>query len=377
MYMRSGEKAKQQSRWGAMLNTYLNTESFQQELRQLQGTIEWIIIDEIQKVPKLLDLVHKILEEQEREKLQAEHVQKEIHKTNLSTLSRKFILTGSSARKLKRGAANLLAGRAFVFKLFPFSFQELGEAFNLHEALMWGLLPKITSFETDLQKKLYLVAYTSTYLKEELLQEQIIRKLEPFRRFLEVAGQTSGTIINFEKIGRDVGTSTKTVQSYYQILEETLLGILLQPFHTSIRKRQRANPKFYFFDTGVERAVTKSLDVPLQSGTYSFGRLFESFVINEINKLLNYKLIDFELSYLRTKDDAEIDLIVEQSGKPISLVEIKSKNRISKDDIQPLIKLAKDIPSSISYCLSLDPIDKDINGVKVLYWERGIKEICE
>jgi uncharacterized protein len=342
----------------------LGTESFQYEVKKLSGKVDWVIIDEIQKVPKLLDVVHKILEEQERN---GQSIKEAL----------KFVLTGSSARKLKRGSANLLAGRAFVFNLFPFSFVELGDNFNLLDALQWGLLPKVNTFETNQEKKLFLNAYTNTYLKEEILQEQVIRRLEPFRRFLEVSAQTSGTIINYENIGRGVGATTKTVQSYYQILEDTLLGLILQPFHESIRKRQRSNPKFYFFDSGVERALTRSLETPLQQGSYAFGKAFESFVINEIHKLLHYKQTAFNLSYLRTKDDAEIDLIVERSGNKRYLIEIKSKKKIGETDLQTLIRFAKDMPESKPYCLSLDPADKIIKGVNVLYWRRGIENICD
>jgi uncharacterized protein len=156
---------------------------------------EWIIIDEVQKVPSLLDLVHQLIESR----------------------NQKFILSGSSARKLKRGGANLLAGRAFVYHLFPLTTREIGEQYAVIDALRWGTLPKILHLEEQEDKIEYLRAYANTYVREEILQEQIIRNLVPFQRFLQVAAQMENKIINFANIARDTGTSIPTIQSYYQI----------------------------------------------------------------------------------------------------------------------------------------------------------------
>lgn len=192
--------------------------------------ITHIVIDEIQKIPKLLDEVHRLIEEK---------------------LGKVFILTGSSARKLKRGAANLLAGRAFVYHLFPLSYLELKDSFNLETALHWGSLPKIFLLESSEEREAYLRAYTTTYLKEEIVDEQLIRKLPPFRRFLEVAAQCNGKIVNYANIAKDVGVDEKTIKEYFSILEDTMIGFFLEPFHSSFRKRLVEKPKFYFFDTGV------------------------------------------------------------------------------------------------------------------------------
>ena len=192
---------------------------------------EWIIIDEIQKAPKLLDHVHIIL-------------------TKKDIL---FALTGSSGRKLKRGGANLLAGRAFSFSLFPFTAQELSDSFNIEEALKWGTLPKISSYDSDTDKSRFLRTYTQTYLKEEILIEQLIRNLTPFRLFLSIAAQMNTQIINFSNIARDTGVDHKTVQNYYQILVDTNLGFFLEAYNRSVRKVQKQSPKFYLFDMGVKR----------------------------------------------------------------------------------------------------------------------------
>lgn len=314
---------------------------------------QWVIIDEIQKVPKLLDVVHQQIE------------------------SSPFIfaLSGSSARKLKHGGANLLAGRAFINHLFPLTAREIGETFTLEAALAWGTLPRILALENHQARHDFLKAYTHTYLREEILQEQVVRRLDPFRRFLAVAAQMSGQIINFSKIARDVGASTPTVQTYFEILEDTLVGFLLEPFHESVRKRQAANPKFYFFDTGVQRALNNTLRVELRPQTYAFGQMFEHFLINEIYRLQAYGKKDYQLFYLRTKDGVEIDLILERPGLERALIEIKSAERVTEDDLGGLQALAKDISRSKAFCLSLDPTIKKIGQVLCLPWQRGLDEI--
>lgn len=323
------------------------------EWQGLEYKPEWIILDEVQKTPGLLDLVHQMI----------------------VTQKQKFILSGSSARKLKRGASNLLAGRAFVYHLFPLTSNELGSGFSLAQALNWGTLPQLLEFKDSLDKREYLKAYTNTYIKEEILQEQIIRKLEPFQRFLPVAAQMAGRIINFSKIALEAGTSVPTIQSYFQILEDTLLGFLLPQFHESIRKRQKSAPKFYFFDGGVQRALMDELTIPLSPQTYQFGFAFEQFVINEIYRRQSYARKDYRLSYLQTGAGLEIDLVVERPGLKRALIEIKSKKTISEKDLNALLTLGKDVPNSQLYCLSMDPIPKKIDGVSCLPWQKGLEEI--
>ena len=331
----------------------LNPGELGARLNKIKDTPRWVVIDEVQKVPSLLDVVHQYIE-----------------KSQL-----KFALTGSSARKLKRGGANLLAGRAYTYNLFPFTFIELGNRFDLQDALEWGTLPKLLDIDTVEEKKIFLQSYTHTYIREEIQIEQTVRNLEPFRRFLAVAAQTNGMIINYANIARDVATSDVTVRSYFQILEDTLIGNLLEPYHTSIRKRQRENPKFYLFDTGIQRALSKTLDVRLAPSTYAFGKAFEHLVICEFFRLSSYLRNDYSFSYLRTKDDAEIDLIVERPGYPTALLEIKSANIIREDDLVGLRRFLPDFPNAKAYCLSLDPHSKVIHGIECLHWSVGIQEI--
>lgn len=324
-----------------------------QQIEAKLGKVEWVVIDEVQKIPKLLNLVHKYIEEYDI----------------------KFALTGSSARKLKKGAANLLAGRAFMNYLFPLTHGEIGEKFDLMQALQWGTLPKAELLKSSDEKKSFLDAYALTYLKEEIWAEHIIRDLDPFRKFLEIAAQMNGEILNYSSIGRDVGADTKTIQSYFEILEDTLIGFLLEPFHMSIRKRQRKNPKFYFFDTGVVRALDKTLLQPLLPNTFSFGKAFEHFVIIEAYRLNIYNKRDYIFSYLRTKEDAEIDLIIERKGMPTALVEIKSSDSVDERHTRTLELFLKDFKNAQGYCLSRDPMHKKIGNVYSLPWNEGLKEL--
>jgi predicted AAA+ superfamily ATPase len=214
-------------------------------------------------------------------------------------------------------------------------------------------------------------------LQQEIVAEQVVRKLDPFRRFLPVAAQASGTVLNYSKMARDVGTSSNTVQSYFEILEDTLIGFKLEPFHRSIRKRQSGAPKFYLFDTGVQRSLARMLTVPLQPSTYAYGIAFEHWVINEINRLKNYLNPDIELSYLRTKDGAEIDLIVDRPGRKLALIEIKSCEEVRPEHVAPLEKLARDIPESESFCLSLEKTAKTIGKVACLHWQEGLRRLFD
>jgi predicted AAA+ superfamily ATPase len=315
-------------------------------------TEQYLVIDEVQKLPKLLDLVHKLIE----------------------STDKIFILTGSSARKLKRGNANLLAGRAFSYKLMPFSSFELGEKFNLDEALNWGLLPKLQDFTTTKSKEKFLQSYAQTYLKEEIFAEQFVRALDPFRQFLELAAQMNGKILNFSKLSKDVGVDDKTIKKYYSILEDTLLGFSLKAFKHSFRKQLQSKPKFYLFDTGVKKALDNTLSLSLRSQTAAYGEAFEHFIILEIFKLCAYYHENFRLSYLKTKDDAEIDLIVERPGQAYLFIEIKSSVEIKETDLTNLKKLSEDFGNAIPICLSQDPINRKLGSIELYHWQDGIKK---
>lgn len=314
---------------------------------------QWVIIDEVQKNPKLLDIVHMEIEKR----------------------SALFALTGSSARKLKRGAANMLAGRAFLYHLHPLTHREYGSHFDLQSTLQWGDLPKLLQYNNSEEKTAYLKSYTQVYLKEEIISEQIIRKLDPFRRFLPIAAQQNGEIINYTNIARDVGADVKTVQSYFQILEDTLVGFLLPAYHKSLRKQQTTGPKFYFFDLGVKRALEGTLKQEVVANTYAYGKSFEHYVLLEMLRLNEYYQKDFRFYYLRTKDQAEIDVIIERPGCPLVLAEIKSTTRIDERHVRSLENFRNSLPKAELYCLSQDPFEQKIGSVVALPWTKALCEI--
>ncbi len=316
-----------------------------------------IVLDEIQKVPALLDEVHKLLETPE--------------------LSEKilFALSGSSARKLKRGGANLLAGRALLNYLYPLTSIELQKDFNLSNVLNWGSLPAVHNESNDTVREEILFSYISAYLREEIKEEQIVRNLDPFNRFLEVAAQSSGNIVNYSNIGRDCGVSSQAISKYYQILEDTLIGHFLPPYHGSVRKQQGKSPKFYLFDLGVIRALNNSLGSPLVKGSYGYGVAFEHFFILEVIRLNSYLRKRFKLSYLITKDGAEIDLIIEREKDGVILIEIKSSSGPTIHDAKHLRSLMPSFFNSEAWVVSQIEVPREESGIRFLPWKKALNEI--
>lgn len=314
---------------------------------------DWVCIDEVQKIPELLDVVHSLIE---KKKL-------------------RFVLTGSSSRKLKRKGANLLAGRAFMNTLFPLTHQELGKDFNLDFVLNWGSLPKIFSYEKDRSKANYLKSYVQTYIKEEIVAEQLVRNLTPFRLFLPIAAQMNSKTLNFSNIAKDTGVDYKTVQTYFDILTETYIGSFLNAYSGSVRKVQSQAPKFYFFDLGVKRALQNQLSIPVLPETNIYGEAFETWFINECRILNSYYGLDYEFSYLRTKDDVEVDLIIKKPNGDLSLVEIKSATHIDHRHVKHLMNFKKDFPTAQFICVSQIKHSQMIEGIHVLPWKQALKAL--
>jgi predicted AAA+ superfamily ATPase len=330
----------------------LHPETLQQEAAALKPS-QWIVIDEVQKLPKLLNLVHLLIEEK---------------KIN-------FALTGSSARKLKRGAADLLAGRAFHFSLFPFTEYELKEKFHLIDVLSWGALPKIFTFKSDNDKALFLETYILYYLKEEIQVEQLVRNIDPFRLFLSIAAQMNGQLINYSNISRDTGVSYKTIETYFQILEETLLGFFLLPFDRSVRKVQKQSPKFYFIDQGIKRALEGKIRASLLERTTEFGNAFESWFIFECYARNQYLQKGYQFSFLRTKDDVEIDLIIQTPQGKEYLIEIKSTIAPQDKDIKNLERLKNDFPNGLFICVCRNQRKQVKGHIQILPWKQAFKFI--
>ncbi|MDD5657653.1 MAG: AAA family ATPase [Elusimicrobia bacterium] len=301
-------------------------EALIREIEAGNGKYQRVVLDEIQRVPALLDVVHHLMESPLGRRLQ-------------------FIMSGSSARKLKRAKANLLGGRAWALELFPLTHEELGRNFVLDKALAYGTLPKIYAAQGE-EKEEDLRAYVETYLDAEIKAEALTRNLGAFIRFLPMAAAESGHIVNASNIGREVGVAYKTVQEYFQILEDTLLGFWLEPFAKTVRKRMSKQPKFYFFDTGVLRALKKTLKVPLERASPEFGDLFENFFINEVRRLNSYHRLDLALSFYRTEAGAEVDLVVQRPGKSWLAMEIKSTQRPAAALCSGLLSFAEVVPGA-------------------------------
>lgn len=326
---------------------------FSEMLAALPSAITWIVIDEVQKVPFLLDEVHRHIE---------------------ANPNRFFALTGSSARKLKRGQANLLAGRAFTYHLAPLTSVELGDRFDLHRALTVGTLPKAWTLTSTEEQYLFLRSYASTYVKEEIQNEGVVRQLDGFRRLLPLVGAENGMVLSWKNIAQEVGISEKTVRSYYEILEDTLLGFFLPAFRRSIRKRQRTHPKFYLFDSGVKRALAHELQVPLIPGTDAYGRAFEHFWILEFMRIAAYRQSDYRFSYFATHD-VEIDLVVERPNAPLLFVEIKSAEHVRDATLRPLRSVVESVPGSQGICICREPRKRALGTILVCPWQEAVQAV--
>ena len=329
--------------------------AFYDMVKALPSHYQYILVDEIQKIPELLNVIQRLMKDKDRI----------------------YIMTGSSAKKLKKEGVNLLAGRAFVYHLFPLTHLELGEQFDLNQALHWGTLPEIFECSTDDEKKQFLMAYAHTYLKEEIGREQFVRNLLPFRKFLEVAAQCNGQILNFAAIARDTHLDEKTVKSYFLLLEDTLLGYMLEPYHGSLRKRVHQKPKFYFFDTGVVRALAQHLTVPLLPSTSAYGHAFEHFFITECMRLSSYYQLEYKFSYVRTVNDQEIDLIIERPNQATLLIEIKSAREVYAEMFKPLQLLKDEFPDAVLLGVSNDPYAKQFGDIKALPWRQAFAYIFD
>ena len=333
----------------------LSPQLLKKEIDALVIKPEWVVIDEVQRVPKLLNIAHQLIESKDKIK---------------------FILTGSSSRKLKQKGVNLLAGRAWIRNIYPLSVLEIENFFNLSDMLNWGSLPQIFKYKDTASKSDYLNAYALTYIRTEIQAEQWVRKLEPFRKFLPIAAQMNGKVLNYSAISRDVGVEVVTIQSYYKILDETLLGFHLPSYHKAIRKQQRLASKFYFFDLGVKKSLQKMLSVQLTPQTSEWGFAFEHFIICEFIKLNDYYAKDFQFYYLQTKDYLEVDLIIDRPGKPALFIEIKSATKVHIENFGAFLKIANDAKAE-AYVISNDDSSRNENDIKFRPWLQALKEIFE
>ena len=304
-----------------------------------------VIIDEVQKVPALLDEVHWCLE-------------------NTDT---RFILCGSSARKLRHGAINLLGGRAWHEDMFPLTSAEISDI-DLLRALNHGTIPQ--HYESAHPTR-FLEGYVLDYIQQEIQAEAQVRQVPIFSRFLEVVAVTNGELINYENMARECGVSAKTIREYYQILEDTLLGYRLPPWKKRKQKPLIESSKFYLFDTGLTRALRDM--IVIQPKTHEFGKAFEHLMVNEIRAYLAYTHTHKKLSFWRTRTHEEIDLIV---GDMDCAIEFKAKDHVLKEDTKAFDRLFQEWSPKKSIVVSLDETKRLLsNHVLVMPWRLFLSDL--
>jgi predicted AAA+ superfamily ATPase len=317
---------------------------------KLKAGTRTIFVDEVQKVPELLDEVHALIER---------------HRA-------RFILTGSSARKLRRRGTNLLGGRAATRRLHPLVRAEMGESFDLERVLRYGALPAVVT-DSDEDAREILRSYAETYLREEIQAEALVRNLGGFSRFLDIAAAQSGELLNFSSVARDASLAVRTVQEYFEILEDTLIGLRLEPWRKSVRSRLVAHPKFYLFDTGVVNALCHRLGAEIDPSMR--GRLFEHFVVLECVRAIDISGSEARTFFWRTNHGAEVDLVIERHGKLEIAVEIKAKARIGGPDVSGLRAFAEQhprVPLTVA-CLAREESTRD--GIRIVPYAKLLDEL--
>ena len=311
------------------------------------GFKDWIIIDEVQKIPELLNEVHRLIEKRRH----------------------KFILTGSSARKLRRKGPNLLAGRALNYSMHPLTVPELGRDFNLDHSLTFGNLPSVY-IESDPQG--YLESYIKTYLQEEIQQEGLTRNLGVFSRFLEAASFSQGSVLNISEVSRDCSVERKVVENYFTILEDLLLAYRVPVFTKRAKRRLTAHPKFYFFDVGVYRTIRpmEPLDSPGEVG----GISYESLLFQELAAVNDYLGLGYKIYYWRTSNNIEVDFVLYgKSG--LKAFEVKRKGKITKTDLRGLKAFLKDYPAAKAYLIYGGERKMSEGSIDILPMEYTLKNL--
>lgn len=309
----------------------------------------WVVIDEVQKIPALLNEVHRLIE--------------------LRGL--RFILTGSSARSLRRRGVNLLAGRAVTLAMHPLTTDELGETFDLPTALRLGLLPTVYSHS---QPEKYLSSYISTYLKEEVQQEGITRNLPLFTRFLEVASFSQGETLNYSEIAREIAGKRHTVANFFEILEDLLIAVRIPVFAKRAKRKLISHPKFYFFDTGVFRSLRPS--GPLDSAEEAEGVALETLFLQQLRALNDYHDWGYEIFYWRTHNGVEVDFVL---YGPLGLhaFEIKRKQNPSAKDFKGLKLFGEDYAPAKLHMLYGGAEPRQEGRVRVLPFEQGLCQLTD
>lgn len=319
-----------------LLNRLRHRPSILREMldKKPKGTL--IIIDEIQQVPELLNEIHLLM----------------------NRYGFRFILCGSSARKLRRQGVNTLGGRAVPQYLFPFVSAEIPD-FDIDTAINNGMMPRcyLSKNPQNLLK-----AYVAIYLKEEIQAESLVRNLKNFSRFLEVAAITDGEMVNYQNIAQDCGISANTIKEYFQILEDTLLGFYIPAYTKTVKRKIVQSPRFYLFDIGVTNYILGRKD--LKRGSVEYGHAFEHFVMQELVAYVSYTDNSNRISYWRTYTQIEVDVIL---GDAKVAIEIKSAEEIMNKHLKGLKAFREEHPDSRLMVVSLDKLTRTADGIEIVY----------
>ena len=325
-------------------------ERFQKNPSQLREIIlatnpdKPVIIDEIQRIPALLNEVHWLIE---NKKIQ-------------------FILSGSSPRKIFNTGVNLLGGRALRYELYPLVSTEIPD-FDLIRALNNGLLPR--HYLSNNPKKL-ISAYIGSYLRDEILAEAKIRNVNSFSQFLEKAAFSNGEMVNYTNIATECGISAPTIKEYFQILEDTLTGRFLPSFQKKPKRRVILAPKFYYFDVGIANYLLKRGKIEM--GSETFGKVFEHFIYQEIYAHSSYSGIEYPISYWRTASNVEIDFVL---GDPEVAIEVKSTNNVNNNHLKGLKSFSQEYEVKKLLLVSNDPFPRQIGNILVLPWKIFLQKL--
>lgn len=307
---------------------------------------EPVIVDEIQKLPILLDEVHWMIENR----------------------GYQFILSGSSPRKIVRQDVNLLGGRALRYELYPLSWCEITE-FDLERALNHGLLPR--HYNSD-KADILLSAYVGNYLEDEIVAETRIRNVDIFSRFLEKAAFSNGEIVNYSNIAADCGISSPTVKEYFRILIDSLIGSFVEPFRKKPKRRVIAAPKFYFFDVGIANFLQKRKH--MERGSLEFGSAFEHFIYHELRTYSQYSGKKFPIYYWRTSSGIEVDFIL---GNHEVALEIKGTENVSNRHLKGLKAFSEEYAVQQSIVVSLDAFPRKLGQISVVPWEQFLEQLWD
>jgi predicted AAA+ superfamily ATPase len=310
---------------------------------------KWIIIDEVQKIPELLDEVHRLIEKEKY----------------------KFVLTGSSARKLRRKGVNLLGGRALTYSFHPLITTELGNDFDLNHSLKYGHLPCVY---TESNPRKYLESYVRTFLEEEVRQEALTRNLSAFSRFLESASFSQGSILNISSVSRDCAVERKVVENYFSILDDLLIAYRIPVFSKKAKRRLVVHPKFYFFDVGIYRTIRPMgpLDMPEQVE----GIAYETLFFQELLAVNNIFDLGYTLYFWKTSNNMEVDFVM-YGKRGIKAFEIKRTSKVSKSMLRSLFSFSRDYPKAKTFFVYGGNRYLKEGTIEILPFEDTLKKLPE